>query len=260
MKAGLLYADAISTVSKTYAYEVQTEQYGYGLDGVLRARKDDLYGIVNGIDYDANNPETSKKIYANFSADDLTGKAENKAQLQKDLGLPVRPDVPVFSIISRLVEQKGINLVLQAAGELLSKDVQLVILGTGDYTYENMFKDLAYRYPDKVSANILFDDALSQKIYAASDFFLMPSLFEPCGLGQLFAMSYGTIPVTRTTGGLVDTVKVYNPETGEGNGFQFQDYDANGLIWAINEGLKVYADKTQWNTLRKKKKKKINYF
>ena len=136
MKAGLLYADAISTVSKTYAYEVQTEQYGYGLDGVLRARKDDLYGIVNGIDYDANNPETSKKIYANFSAEDLTGKAKNKAQLQKDLGLPVRPDVPVFSIISRLVEQKGINLVLQAAGELLSKDVQLVILGTGDYTYE----------------------------------------------------------------------------------------------------------------------------
>ncbi len=247
MKAGLLYADAISTVSKTYAYEVQTEQYGYGLDGVLRARKDDLYGIVNGIDYDANNPETSKKIYANFSAEDLTGKAKNKAQLQKDLGLPVRPDVPVFSIISRLVEQKGINLVLQAAGELLSKDVQLVILGTGDYTYENMFKDLAYRYPDKVSANILFDDALSQKIYAASDFFLMPSLFEPCGLGQLFAMSYGTIPVTRTTGGLVDTVKVYNPETGEGNGFQFQDYDANGLMWAINEGLKVYADKAQWN-------------
>lgn len=140
MKAGLLYADAISTVSKTYAYEVQTEQYGYGLDGVLRARKDDLYGIVNGIDYDANNPETSKKIYANFSADDLTGKAENKAQLQKDLGLPVRPDVPVFSIISRLVEQKGINLVLQAAGELLSKDVQLVILGTGDYTYEICLK------------------------------------------------------------------------------------------------------------------------
>ena len=130
MKAGLLYADAISTVSKTYAYEVQTEQYGYGLDGVLRARKDDLYGIVNGIDYDANNPETSKKIYANFSADDLTGKAENKAQLQKDLGLPVRPDVPVFSIISRLVEQKGINLVLQAAGELLSKDVQLVTILT----------------------------------------------------------------------------------------------------------------------------------
>ena len=247
MKAGLLYADAISTVSKTYAYEVQTEQYGYGLDGVLRARKDDLYGIVNGIDYDANNPETSKKIYANFSAEDLTGKAKNKAQLQKDLGLPVRPDVPVFSIISRLVEQKGINLVLQAAGELLSKDVQLVILGTGDYTYENMFKDLAYRYPDKVSANILFDDALSQKIYAASDFFLMPSLFEPCGLGQLFAMSYGTIPVTRTTGGLVDTVKVYNPETSEGNGFQFHDYDANGLMWAINEGLKIYADKAQWN-------------
>ena len=247
LKGGLVYADAITTVSNTYAEEIKTQFYGEGLDGLMRARANDLRGIVNGIDYDANNPETSKKIYANFSAEDLTGKAKNKAQLQKDLGLPVRPDVPVFSIISRLVEQKGINLVLQAAGELLSKDVQLVILGTGDYTYENMFKDLAYRYPDKVSANILFDDALSQKIYAASDFFLMPSLFEPCGLGQLFAMSYGTIPVTRTTGGLVDTVKVYNPEIGEGNGFQFQDYDANGLMWAINEGLKIYADKAQWN-------------
>lgn len=247
MKAGLLYSDAISTVSTTYSYEVQTPQYGYGLDGVLRCRADKLFGIVNGIDYDLNNPATSKKIYANFDADNMAGKAENKRQLQAELGLPQRDEVPVISIISRLADQKGINLVLQAAHELLSKDVQLVVLGTGEYHYENMFRDLAYRYPDKVSANILFDDTLAQKIYASSDMFLMPSLFEPCGLGQLFAMSYGTVPITRTTGGLVDTVHHFDSETGEGNGFQFQDYDAGGLMWAINNALAVYADKELWN-------------
>lgn len=248
MKAGLLYCDAISTVSTTYSYEVQTPQYGYGLDGVLRCRADKLYGIVNGIDYDLNNPATSKKIYANFDADNMAGKAENKRQLQAELGLPQRDDVPVISIISRLADQKGINLVLQAAHELLSKDVQLVVLGTGEYHYENMFRDLQYRYPDKVSANILFDDTLAQKIYAGSDMFLMPSLFEPCGLGQLFSMSYGTVPITRTTGGLVDTVKHFNAETGEGNGFQFHDYDAGGLMWAINQALAVYFDdKDLWN-------------
>ncbi len=248
MKAGLLYSDAISTVSTTYSYEVQTPQYGYGLDGVLRCRADKLYGIVNGIDYELNNPAVSKKIYANFDADNMAGKAENKRQLQAELGLPQRADVPVISIISRLADQKGINLVLQAAHELLSKDVQLVVLGTGEYHYENMFRDLQYRYPDKVSANILFDDTLAQKIYAGSDMFLMPSLFEPCGLGQLFSMSYGTVPITRTTGGLVDTVKHFDAETGEGNGFQFHDYDAGGLMWAINQALAVYYDdKDLWN-------------
>ena len=247
MKAGLLYSDAISTVSKTYADEIQTPQYGYGLDGCLRCRNKDLYGIVNGIDYGENDPATSKKIYANFSPDNMTGKYVNKQKLQKELGLPERADVPVLSIISRLVDQKGINLILQAAYDLLNKDVQLVILGTGDYHYENMFKDLAYRYPDKVSANILFDDTLAQKIYAGSDMFLMPSLFEPCGLGQLFSMSYGTVPITRTTGGLVDTVQHFDAETGKGNGFQFQDYDAGGLMWAINQALLVYEDKSLWS-------------
>lgn len=246
-KAGLLYSDAISTVSRTYSYEIQTAQYGYGLDGVLRCRNDKLFGIVNGIDYDVNDPATSQKIYANFDADNMAGKAENKRRLQEELGLPQRDDVPVISIISRLADQKGINLVLQAAYDLLNRDVQLVILGTGEYHYENMFRDLAYRFPDKVSANILFDDTLAQKIYAASDMFLMPSLFEPCGLGQLFAMSYGTVPITRTTGGLVDTVNHFNAETGEGNGFQFQDYDAGGLMWAVNQALEVYYDKELWN-------------
>lgn len=249
MKAGLTYSDGISTVSRTYSYEIQTPEYGYGLDGLLRARSNSLTGIVNGIDYDMNNPADSKKIYANFDVNDMSGKAENKRRLQEELGLPVRDDVPVFSVISRLVDQKGINLILQAAQEMLSKDIQLVILGTGDVHYENIFKDLAYRYPDKVSANIIFNDELSQKIYAASDMFLMPSLFEPCGLGQLFAMSYGTIPVARATGGLVDTIQSYSPETGKGNGILFHDYDCGGLMWAVNEALNLYYDKANWEKI-----------
>ncbi len=246
MKAGLLYSDAISTVSKTYANEIQTPQYGYGLDGCLRCRNKDLYGIVNGIDYEQNNPANSKKIYANFSPNNMSGKAINKRELQKELGLPQNENTPVISVISRLVDQKGIDLILQATHELLNKDIQLVVLGTGDYHYENAFKHLDYIYKDKVSANILFDDTLAQKIYAGSDMFLMPSLFEPCGLGQLFSMSYGTVPITRTTGGLVDTVQHFNKETTKGNGFQFQDYDANGLMWAINQALEVYYDKPLW--------------
>lgn len=246
MKAGLLYSDAINTVSSTYAYEIQTPQYGYGLDGVLRCRQNVLYGIVNGIDYNENNPETSQKIYANFGADDMSGKAENKKKLQEELGLPQR-DVPVFSLISRLADQKGIDLVLEAMESVLQRDVQFVVLGTGEGRYENAFRNLAARYPGKVSANIMFSDVLAQKIYAGSDLFLMPSLFEPCGLGQLFAMSYGTVPITRTTGGLVDTVKHYCEENPSGNGFQFQDYVASGLIWAIERALEAYENKEVWN-------------
>jgi starch synthase len=239
MKAGLLYSDMVTTVSETYAKEIQTPQYAYGLEGVLQCRSQYLRGIVNGIDYSLNDPATSTKIYKNFDVNSIENKAQNKAALQQELGLPVREDVPMLAIISRLVDQKGINLVLQAANELLFKDVQLVVLGTGDSHYEGIFKDLGYRYPDKVSANILFDDTLAQKVYASSDIFLMPSLFEPCGLGQLFAMSYGTIPVARATGGLVDTVKHYNYETGEGTGFLFNDYDCGGLMWGINEALNL---------------------
>lgn len=246
MKAGLLYSDAVSTVSSTYADEIQTPQYGYGLDGVLRCRKDSLFGIVNGIDYAENNPATSKKIFANFCADDLSGKKINKQKLQEELNLP-KKDVPVFSLISRLADQKGIDLVLQAMEEILQKDVQFIILGTGEWCYENAFRNLALRYPDKVSANIMFSDVLAQKIYAGSDIFLMPSLFEPCGLGQLFAMSYGTVPVTRTTGGLVDTVSHFSEENPNGNGFQFRDYVASGLIWAINQALETYSDKAKWS-------------
>ena len=243
LKGGIVYADAITTVSNTYAYEIQTPQYGYNLDGVLRSRNNALTGIVNGIDYEQSNPETSQKIYANYSADNMAGKKENKRRLQEQMGLPVRDEVPVFGLITRLAEQKGINLILQVLNELLEKDVQLVLLGTGENSYENMFRGFADRFPDKLRANITFDDTLAQRIYAGSDFFLMPSLFEPCGLGQLFAMSYGTVPIVRTTGGLVDTVQHFNPENGSGNGFAFHDYISSGLMWAINEALRNYADK-----------------
>lgn len=245
MKAGITYADAVSTVSATYAGEIQTPEYGYGLDGVLRSRRKNLTGIVNGIDYEMVNPKTSKKIYENFDVFNHQGKKNNKYKLQKELNLPVC-DTPMISIISRLVDQKGIELVGQAMDELMKKDIQLVVLGTGDGRYEHLFKYYAYKHPDKVSANILFDDTLAQKIYASSDMFLMPSLFEPCGLGQLFAMAYGTVPIVRTTGGLVDTVEHFDSEAGTGNGFVFNDYVCSGMLWAINEALKAYSDPHLW--------------
>lgn len=249
MKAGLVYADAINTVSRTYADEIQTGQYGYGLDGMLRARAADLSGIVNGIDYSQDDPATNKSIYANFDINNLDGKKENKRRLQEDLGLPVK-DVPLISVISRLVDQKGINLIVDAMGEILSKDIQLVILGTGEGRYEHILRNISEQHPDKICAKIMFDNNLAKKIYAASDMFLMPSLFEPCGLGQIFAMSYGTVPVVRTTGGLVDTVTEYDYETKQGNGFRFNDYVPSGMMWAINNAINAYYSE-DWNTIVK---------
>lgn len=248
MKAGLMYADHISTVSKTYAGEIQTEQYGYGMDGILRAGNDRLTGIINGIDFIVNNPETDGRIYQSFSADAPDGKRINKEKLQRELGLEQR-DVPVFSIVSRLADQKGLDLVAQVVEPLMQNDVQFVVVGTGENRYEHMFRSFAERYAGRMSANILFDDTLAQKVYAGSDIFLMPSLFEPCGLGQMTSLRYGTIPIVRKTGGLADTVTQFDPETGEGNGFVFETYDSNGLLWAINEALRVYADKDKWNII-----------
>jgi len=249
MKAGLTYTDIISTVSESYAQEIQTPQYGYGMDGVLRSRSHQLFGIVNGIDTGEYNPETDTRIFAPFSAAKPAGKAVNKAELQAMLHLPVRADVPVFGIISRLVDQKGFDLIAGIMEELMSKDVQLVVLGTGDGRYEHLFKHMSWRFPDKVSANILFNEELAHRIYAGSDFFLMPSLFEPCGLGQLLAMRYGTLPIVRRTGGLADTVRHYNWETGEGNGFVFDDYMMSGLMWGINEALSVYYNQNARETM-----------
>lgn len=250
MKSAITYADAVSTVSKTYVDEIKYSNFGYMLNGVLQARGDDVYGIVNGIDTEANDPATDKRIYKNFSKDDFSAKAENKRALQRELGL-AETDAPIISIISRLADQKGLDLVALCMEELMHMDVQLVVLGTGEGRYENLFKTYAGRYPQKMSANIYFSDELAQKIYASSDMFLMPSLFEPCGLGQIFAMRYGTAPIVRRTGGLNDTVKHYNREEKDGTGFIFTDYIASGMMWAIREAIEFYYDKPEWNRLIK---------
>lgn len=256
MKGGIVYADAISTVSPTYSYEIQTPAYGHDLDGVLRQHSGKLHGILNGIDMQSFDPSTDGNIPFNFSNNDevryiLDKKRQNKAALQERLGLDVT-DAPMFAIISRLVDQKGLGLVSIIMEELLSRGAQLVVLGTGDGHYEHLFKHFAWRFPQQVSANIFFSDELARNIYASADLFLMPSMFEPCGLGQLFAMRYGTIPIVRNTGGLVDTVQHFSVAQGNGNGFVFNDYIASGLMWAINEALHVfYNDKKAWGRLVK---------
>ena len=252
LKAGIVHADAISTVSETYAAEIQTPAYGYGMEGLLRQRgavEGKLFGITNGIDVVENNPETDPRIYVNYNADSLDKKRENKRRLQEQLGLPIS-DAPMLSMVTRLAEQKGFDILAIILEELLQKDVQLVILGTGEARYEDMLRHFAWKYPDKVSANIRFASTLAQRIYAGSDLFLMPSVYEPCGLGQLFAMEYGTIPIVRKTGGLADTVQHFDPQTGTGNGFLFEDYLASGLMWAINEALDVYGTPS-WEVLVK---------
>lgn len=242
MKAGIHHTDAVSTVSRTYAAEITTPAYGYGMDGLLQKRNQEgrLFGIVNGIDTAANNPETDPRLYANFNKDTLEGKRENKRRLQEALGLP-QTDAPMFAMITRLAEQKGLDITAMIMDELMSLDIQLVILGTGEGRYESLFRSYAHNFPNKVSANITFDSTLAQRIYAGSDFFLMPSVYEPCGLGQLFALRHGTIPIVRKTGGLADTVMHYNKDTGQGNGFVFEDYVASGLMWAVREALDVYG-------------------
>lgn len=249
LKGGLNYSDLISTVSKTYAEEIKTPQYGEGLEGLLRERGSVLSGIVNGIDYDEYNPETDEFIYENFNVKDIENKAVNKAKLQMELGLPVKADVPVIGIVSRLTHQKGCDLIINSIDRLLQKDIQIVILGTGDYLYEQTFKRLQINYPDKVSANILFDNKLAHKIYAASDMFLMPSLFEPCGLGQLIALRYGAVPIVRETGGLKDTISPYNKYNGVGNGFGFRNYNHHELINTIEYALEIYKDKEAWSSI-----------
>lgn len=250
MKAGLVYADIISTVSETYADEIQTEEYGYGFDGIIRAGKDWLRGIINGIDYETNNPETDKRIDVNYSADNAEAKKENKRLLQERLGLEQR-DVPMICMISRLADQKGLDILANAMERLMQNDIQFVILGTGEKRYEDMFRYYENRWKGRFCSCIMFDDTLAQKIYASGDMFLMPSRFEPCGLGQMFSLRYGTVPVVRKTGGLADSVEQFNRETGTGNGFLFETYDAEGILWAVGEALKIYTDTDKWNTLVK---------
>lgn len=250
MKAGILYADRVNTVSPSYAREIQTAEFGAGLDVILRMESGKLSGIVNGIDYEQNNPETDPLIEHHFSTTDFSGKAANKAQLQKDMGLPVRADVPVLAVVSRLTQQKGFHLLLAELPSLLQQDMQLVLLGTGDYDFEQAFAGYARAYPDKVVANITFDVALAQKMYAGADIFLMPSAFEPCGLSQMMAMRYGTLPVVHEIGGLKDTVTPFNPVTGMGTGFGFEDFSGYQFMKAMEKAITMYHENpTVWQKL-----------
>ena len=248
MKAGIAYADIITTVSPSYSQEIQTPEYGYGLDGLLRKRSKEVHGIINGIDEEKYDPSTDLHLYANYSVENLKGKKENKIQFQKEFGL-VQEDKMIIAIITRLAVQKGLDLFnhtidgVWIMDKIMEMDVQFVLLGTGELEYENMFKHLAYKYPGRVSTNITFNEGLSHRIYAASDVFLMPSMFEPCGLGQLMAMKYGSVPVVRKTGGLKDTVIHYNEIEKTGTGFEFEDYSGYWLYNKINEAYRYYTER-----------------
>ncbi len=250
LKGGIVYADVITTVSKSYANEIQTEEYGEGLDGILRTRSDNLIGITNGISYTHYNPANDKYIYKCYNRRDfVSGKKENKQKLQKALGLAESENAFTLGIVSRLIKQKGIELIEQIMHELKERDIQLIVLGTGDTNYENTFLWYAKNYPDKFSASICFDNALAHQIYASCDAFLMPSLFEPCGLSQLISLKYGTPPIVRETGGLRDTIKPYNEYTGEGNGFSFSPYSAHDLLFTIDYAHKIFNKKSSWQKI-----------
>lgn len=249
LKGAINFSDKVVTVSKTYAEEIKTPKYGERLDKLINSKEKNLKGIVNGIDYDEYNPETDKYIFKKYSVNTSEYKKNNKEELQKELGLDVDKDVPMISMVSRLTHQKGCDLIINMLEGILLKDIQVVILGTGDGFYESKFKEFQEKYPGKVSSNIVFDDELAHKIYAGSDMFLMPSLFEPCGLGQLIALRYGTIPIVRETGGLKDTVISYDNNTGIGTGFSFKNYDYNELKGTIEYALEVYKNKDIWQGL-----------
>ena len=251
MKAGIIYSDLITTVSPTYSQEILAPYFGEKLDGLLKNRSDNLYGILNGIDYDIYNPGTDQYIFANYDAESaLTKKAENKKHLQQSLGLPVRADVPVIAVISRLAAQKGLDLLIHVLEEMLAAlDIQMIVMGSGERRYQDLFAYAADKYPDKMAVNFTYQKPLAHQIYAASDIFLMPSLFEPCGLGQMIALRYGSVPVVRETGGLKDTVRSFNEISHQGNGFSFVNYNAHEMLFAVQRALRFYQDKDVWQKI-----------
>lgn len=240
MKGGINFSDYVTTVSPTYAKEIMTPEFGEGLEETLNYNHWKVHGIINGIDYDANNPETDSKIPHHFSKEDLSGKTENKLALQERLGLPKNAEIPMIGMVSRLTDQKGFQLVETCLNELLQQDVQVVLLGTGDARFEHSFRYFEEVYHDHMRACIQFDIGLAQLIYAGSDLFLMPSAFEPCGLSQMIAMRYGTLPIVHETGGLKDTVEAHNPIYGTGTGFSFYQFDSSTLMNTIYQALDVY--------------------
>lgn len=251
MKGGIECANAVTTVSPTYAQEILDPWYAYGLDPILNARKWKLHGILNGIDTVTNDPGADPNLPAHFTAEDPANKAVCKAALQKEMGLPEKPDTPLIAMVSRLVAHKGFDLVKAVLEELLqTEDVQVAVLGTGEWQYETFFSEMAAIYPEKMAVRIAFNGGLASRMYGGSDIFLMPSKSEPCGLSQMFALRYGSIPVVRATGGLKDTVQ--DSGLGEGNGFVFEDYNAHDMLHAIRRAIHGYADAEGWSILRKR--------
>ena len=251
LKGGIVYSDFVTTVSDTYANEIKTPFYGEGLDGLINARSNSLEGIVNGIDYEEYNPETDSLIFHNYNLLNFRKeKRKNKRALQQELGLENNDKAFMIGIVSRLTDQKGFDLIDYCIEEICAEDVQLVILGTGEEKYENLFRHYQWKYPDRVSANIFYSNERAHKIYASCDAFLMPSLFEPCGLSQLISLRYGTVPIVRETGGLKDTVEPYNEYDRTGTGFSFRNYNAHEMLSIINYAKKTFSTKKrEWNKI-----------
>ncbi|MBA7481061.1 Glycogen synthase [subsurface metagenome] len=249
LKAGIVFADAVSTVSPRYSQEIQTPEYGCGLEGVLSERRHVLHGILNGADYDLWDPEKDRFIVQNYSQDDLSGKRACKRDLMREFGLRLPEETPLIAVISRLADQKGFDLIGRALYRLMPLGVGVVVLGDGEERYENMLRRHALRHPERLGVRIGFDEALAHKMEAGADIFLMPSRYEPCGLNQIYSLKYGTIPVVRATGGLDDTVSDYNPETARGNGFKFSKYEVSALIEALERALSLHRNKRAWENL-----------
>jgi starch synthase len=246
MKGGILFSDIITTVSERYAKEIQTPEFGYGLDGVLRDRSTDIFGILNGVDYASWNPETDPLIKARYDLKDLSGKQQCREELIDLFSLQGVDKSPVIGMISRFADQKGFDVLAEAIQELMRHNLCLVILGTGDAKYEKQFAALGKKYTGRLGVKVAFDNVLAHKIEAGSDMFLMPSKYEPCGLNQMYSLKYGTIPIVRATGGLDDTITEFNPETGMGNGFKFETYSSEALIKAVKRARYLYGNKRLW--------------
>jgi glycogen/starch synthases, ADP-glucose type len=251
LKGGIAFADAVTTVSRTYAWEILTPEGGWQLDGILKKRENDLCGILNGLDWEVYDPGHDKLIDTRYTRRSLGRRQTNKAKLQEYLGLTVRPEAMMIAIVSRLVWAKGFDLIAEVLDEILADDVQMVVLGTGEDKYESMFRVAGHRHPGKLSANIFFDEALAHKIYASADLFLMPSLQEPCGIGQLIALRYGCLPLVRETGGLKDTIQPYNEYTGDGNGFSFTSPNARDMLYTIQRAMSFYRSGEVWSQIVK---------
>ncbi len=250
LKAGIVYSDYVTTVSKRYAQEIQTREYGFGLDGVARSRTDRLVGILNGVDYSAWNPAKDPFLPAKYSPKDLSGKAACKQDLLQVFGLPDVPGRPSLGIVSRFADQKGFDLIAEVAHEIMREDLSLVVLGTGERKYEELFRALAAAYPDRVGIKIAYDNAIAHKVEAGSDMFLMPSRYEPCGLNQIYSLKYGTVPIVRATGGLDDTIELFDLEHGTGTGFKFWDYTGGALLYTIRQALHHFADERIWKRIQ----------